>query len=551
MPNLNSVSFGAPVAPLGAITFPDGELSVRNAYLFSAIEMEAAEVEFNDRNLHRGEHQIDVIAVGEFRPGNLGGRTVKFSEEQLQGYIDNTLAAIASTRDAAGVIQGLPIDCYGHDPDSGAAGYIVDVALGHNDFGPVVLATVDWTKSGVEIVLEGKFKWFSGSIDTGNQVLQGGTLTNWPAMRNEAGEILLRPALMSSEPNRSILFAQGDRVISGMSFEERSVLIRDRLYFDFDVFAREVFEELVIAADMDGDHFSIPYSWDEEDAPVFSPRGEWTAVRSTWVEASSQPAKKSFVTDGISTLTNLLRGVLKLDGEKPFPQGGSLGKASANLSAQSSSTGGTNMPENLFANLSVDEQAAMRVQALATIIPRSDGESDDAYSLRLAQFGEIANASAAGISDVPDMVETLVAARVANIQNEITQRSSAQLIEAHRAGRVLEMSTTFSNGSVGNQALPVKAADLQEFLGSLNPKQLEAAGVIFTGILTAGLVPFETIGVDGENDLVKQDLPGGMRGPLTKWLAAGNSMGEFFEINSDLLLDPEQYELGDFVEVEV
>ena len=222
MPNLNSVSFGAPVAPLGAITFPDGELSVRNAYLFSAIEMEAAEVEFNDRNLHRGEHQIDVIAVGEFRPGNLGGRTVKFSEEQLQGYIDNTLAAIASTRDAAGVIQGLPIDCYGHDPDSGAAGYIVDVALGHNDFGPVVLATVDWTKSGVEIVLEGKFKWFSGSIDTGNQVLQGGTLTNWPAMRNEAGEILLRPALMSSEPNRSILFAQGDRVISGMSFEERS-----------------------------------------------------------------------------------------------------------------------------------------------------------------------------------------------------------------------------------------------------------------------------------------------------------------------------------------
>jgi len=210
------------------------------------------------------------------------------------------------------------------------------------------------------------------------------------------------------------------------------------------------------------------------------------------------------------------------------------------------------MPEILFANLSAEEQALARLSALQSILPKIEGEADDVYMDRLVQFGKIASASADGISGLTDMTDALFAARVNQMDTEVERRTAEHKLEVQRTTRVLQMTTSYIDGSVGNHALPVQSSDMQDFLDSLNHSQLEAAHEIFTNILDAGLLPFDTIGTGAENDLPKQPLPPELTRSLDTWLSTeSNTVEEWFDINSDLLLPMEQYELGKYKKVEV
>ena len=144
--------------------------------------------------LSRGEpsRQFDGMASGTFT--SMEGRTVEFKSKDLPQYVANTQKALESTRGENGDIVGLPIDGRNHDHGD-AAGWIVAVELSED--GERILFTPRWTDFGCNLIENDIQRFFSPTVDSANKVIMGGSLTNWPATRNEAGEILLRPIELS------------------------------------------------------------------------------------------------------------------------------------------------------------------------------------------------------------------------------------------------------------------------------------------------------------------------------------------------------------------
>lgn len=149
---------------------------------------------FTFTELSRGEpsRKFDGMAAGTFT--SMEGRVVEFASEELAAYVKNTQKALESTKDKNGEIVGLPIDGRNHDHGD-AAGWIVAVELSED--GQRILFTPRWTDFGRELIEKDIQRFFSPTVDSGNKVIMGGSLTNWPATRNEAGEILLRPIELS------------------------------------------------------------------------------------------------------------------------------------------------------------------------------------------------------------------------------------------------------------------------------------------------------------------------------------------------------------------
>jgi hypothetical protein len=116
------------------------------------------------------------------------GAAVKIKDDDLETCLQNTLAAIEATKSESGEIVGLPIDAKGHEKGDGA-GWIVGANL---EDGKLRL-TPKWTEIGRELIEKGIRRFFSATMDIKNKVILGGTLTNWPAVRDKKGRVLLRP----------------------------------------------------------------------------------------------------------------------------------------------------------------------------------------------------------------------------------------------------------------------------------------------------------------------------------------------------------------------
>jgi len=136
---------------------------------------------------------FDAIAPGEFT--DMGGRPVVIRVDDLQEYVDNTMAVIESTRSESGEIVGLPIDMMNHD-HSGGAGWIIGATL--DKARNIVQFAVKWTEAGAQLIRDNTVRFFSPSIDPNQKVAVGGSMTNWPASRNKKGlQLALRPIELS------------------------------------------------------------------------------------------------------------------------------------------------------------------------------------------------------------------------------------------------------------------------------------------------------------------------------------------------------------------
>lgn len=136
--------------------------------------------------------KMDGMAAGTFI--SMWGDEVTFLPEELSTYIKNTQRVLNSTKDTNGTIVGLPIDQDAHD-HAGGAGWIVGFEL--DEARGVIVFLVNWTEIGRELVSKNIRRFFSPSVDIVNKVILGGSLTNYPASRNEKGQILLRPIELS------------------------------------------------------------------------------------------------------------------------------------------------------------------------------------------------------------------------------------------------------------------------------------------------------------------------------------------------------------------
>lgn len=134
---------------------------------------------------------FDGVAPGTFT--DMLGRRVTISQERLAEMVANTIEAINATRTESGETVGLPIDAKDHQNGDGA-GWIIGAEL----HGGKVRLTPRWTEIGLSLISGGIRRFFSATIDLANNVILGGTLTNWPATRDGKGRIMLRPIELAS-----------------------------------------------------------------------------------------------------------------------------------------------------------------------------------------------------------------------------------------------------------------------------------------------------------------------------------------------------------------
>jgi len=132
---------------------------------------------------------IDGLVMGEF---DNGWQQFEITAEDLAEIAANTKSNLEATKDSEGNVVGFAIDSNGHNHGE-AAGWIVDVRIEDG----VLQLLPKWTALGVEQISESKTRYFSAEIDLKANVLLGGSLTNWPATRDEEEKILLRPVELS------------------------------------------------------------------------------------------------------------------------------------------------------------------------------------------------------------------------------------------------------------------------------------------------------------------------------------------------------------------
>ncbi len=135
---------------------------------------------------------IDGMAVGKFTA--MDGQEVEFKEKDFPKYVEHTKALIETTKTENGEVVGLPIDLDKHD-HAGGAGWITDVEL--DAARKLVRFAVKWTKEGVSVIKDNIRRFFSPTLDPEQKVVLGGSLTNWPATREENWHFQLRPIELS------------------------------------------------------------------------------------------------------------------------------------------------------------------------------------------------------------------------------------------------------------------------------------------------------------------------------------------------------------------
>lgn len=190
--------------------------------------------ELNESALTDGK-TFDGVAFGDFTDAH--GREVSIKLSNADAILANTQAAIESTRTESGELVGLPIDTDKHNHEGGA-GWIVGVELkdGLLKFIP------KWTKIGRELIGEGIRRFFSPTIDLQNNVVLGGSLTNWPASRSKNGQMLLKPIELSQN-----LYYLGRETAEAETHEEVSmseVTVDDLTQEQKDELTNSLFAEL-------------------------------------------------------------------------------------------------------------------------------------------------------------------------------------------------------------------------------------------------------------------------------------------------------------------
>ena len=144
---------------------------------------------FTELGLANISKPFDGMAVGTFRTAQ---GEVKIAPEELDNYLANTKGVLESTKTESGEIVGLPIDMDGHD-HKGGAGWIVDIVR----VGDLLRFVPKWTEAGEKLIRNGERRFFSPSFDAEGKVIIGGSMTNYPASRDEKRRMKLRPVELS------------------------------------------------------------------------------------------------------------------------------------------------------------------------------------------------------------------------------------------------------------------------------------------------------------------------------------------------------------------
>ena len=425
---------------------------------------------------------IDGFTAGTFI--DMWGRKHEFKEEELPEYVANTKAAIAGTELSDGTVRGLPIDCQAHDNED-AAGWIVDLNLVDG----LIRFAVEWTDLGVDLIKRGLRAYFSATIDMTHKLILGGSLTNWPATRdNKTGATLLAPVELANRP--------GMFTLSDESFEERIERVRQAFYEiepttdGPEGYVEAVYEDFAIVERSDG-AWRVPYAMEGEGVS-FAPESEWVQVRKTWLEAAKERFRKS-------------------------------------------RQGASNMKDF---KLSEADQKSLATQLLPALLP--------AVVEALGKDG-FANLRASDIESAIDVTKLDLGPLSSLIDDRANELVKAELVRRQRDADIASFSKRMTGGDEDTtKGLPCAEADLSAFLGTLDDKQLETAKALLEKIQGEGLVEFSERGHGREGE-DKKPLPDELAKHLRTHLEIkGNTVKDWFAMNAASLGAMADYDLSEF-----
>ncbi len=427
---------------------------------------------------------FDGFVAGDFV--DMHGRRILVEEDELQEYAANTQAAIDETVTEGGELVGLPIDIFDHEHEN-AAGWIIGAEL----VGEVIRLLPKWTEEGIDLIEQGLRRFFSSSFDTDAKVIMGGSLTNWPATRDDEGKILLRPIELAELSDPMFRFELQEE-----SIEDRLNRIRadfSEQFPNFDnrpyLWVERSFEDFIVVEE-GADNFRVGYE-EIDDVFSFADREEWVEVKQTWIDAARKAAR------------DIIMGALSRKKKEEH--------------------GGRDMPKLKLDDLSPEEKNELAIGVLAEL----SGEDYDP-------------------TDLGKQVDLMVDQRARKIVAEETAK-------AERERSIAEFASRITGGDDETPAgLPVNVEQLEAFLGSLDNDQREAATKIFDEIVSkGGLVEFSE---DGHSRKTRggSPLPDVMAEQLRTYLDESKeaSVAEFFEINEDMLGPMADYNLSEFKEKE-
>lgn len=240
-------------------------------------------------NLVDGSESADgVVLIDGMAPGkfvDMYGLRLEIKKSDLQAYVDNTIAALETTKDSNGEIVGFPIDTIGHEHGE-AGGWIKGVSLSEN--GDVVQLKVEWNEIGKKSIKDKVLRYFSPSVDLGEKVIYGGSLTNYPATRTKKHEMLLKPVALSMS-----LYSLEEE-----SLDSRIEKIRGQFTKEFNApgmmwekYPIEIFDEYLICRS-DDKTYRVGYVENEDGSITFDAMGMWIEMKRKWVAAALEQLRR-------------------------------------------------------------------------------------------------------------------------------------------------------------------------------------------------------------------------------------------------------------------
>ena len=523
-------------AYVGTIRIRENQYLINDAFL----------AELDNEGGEKNDKPFDAIAVGTYRPGNWYA-DITFTQDELTVYLENTLAAIEAAVDDKGNMVGLPIDQFDHNHGSGAAGWIVGAFIEEDR----IRVIPRWTDVGRASIAEGKYRWFSGDIDVVSKVIHGGTLTNWPAMKDADGKNRLRAIALSSK----LTAKDGEDSITA---HIRNVA---KTFYSMisDGWVIEVFETELIA-EVGTSIFKIGYSVDEEEHVVFSAQNEWVEVKQAYVEASAddetqaidagdKPSLTDKLMKNVKSLVDKAKGKQKLTADEILEIANQVvvdeGEyPTTNVLDNSQTSEGENM-DPLYENMSKEEQALAQKAALTALFPILEGETQEEHAQRLSSFSVLDNPET--LVGLQEQQRVLLSAQMESIRKETEIKMRKEMSAIQHAGEVASFTNDAILGKATNKGtFPVDTEVFTKFLSGLTPVQFKDAVIIFAQILKQGLVDLSETG----NEKVTEgshELDEDTKALLTTHLKSeGNTVAEFFKINQNMLGEMSDYNLEDF-----
>jgi len=387
---------------------------------------------------------FDGVAPGQFV--DMWWREVEIKAEDFQTYLENTMDAIEHTRTEEGEVVGLPIDAKGHLDDE-AAGWIVKASLVEVEkpggkMLPVIQFVAKWTENGRALIEQGIRRMFSPTLNTKKKIILGGSLTNWPATRDEMGKVLLRPISLSEGGVDIELERQATR-IEGTGLYAAS---------------------LVSIEDEDGENGNEFITSNTTSVAGTSVSSDQYRITATDISGVSETVTISDVNQ------NSFEGASDME-KMEFTQ------------------------EELDAYVRDQVDSAVADLALGVGEPKAEGDEGDEQRFSLIEALNLGHLEDEAIA----RIEESLAGEYKRLQAEAEERYLSKLAFVNHKRDMTNLATRLVNGSDEfPRGLPIQSEQLVAGLLALPKDQVPFWRDLMTSIVTNGLVEFTEIGNEKE-----------------------------------------------------